>query len=716
MGWQPGSNDGTGEDPEARPGLLGRAPGDSPAERDPHLPGFAKGGEWDSCPPSSALAVALEAASGPQWRCPGATRDQMTGLLRQWQALESWAAAGKLGVLRALIRDDGQPLPGGGYHGDLPDGWTRSLTHEVALALSMPATSAEKLMWLAWNLQVLLPGTGALLADGDLTLAKARAVDGALNLLSGEDAAKAEAMIVPELPGKTYGQVQKLAAQAALTVDPESATRRREDAERNKCRVQVFREETGTVGLSGRDMPTDQALAAHASVCARAQEYKTSGAFPGDTRMDQFRVAAYLDLLNGISADARIASGQLIIVTQDGNEPDTDECETGQGGNDEPAAGERDCACRECDGNCPPPENDDNRVGGEPDDGGPDDDPGDLGSGDEPDGVGPHGGRGTGSPDGGSSDSAAQGSPGGHHSAPEPPPRLADLVIPLATLLGLAERPGEGHGLGPLDPALCRELAAAAIGSPWTRLCVTVTDSDGIAIGHGCARPPRRPKPAAKTTAARAPAPGPGHDPPPGSHLTLALPARLNLTISAAQLAELTAAGPPPASSAGPPGTSETRPPGTLAAPRPPGPGSWTFIRTDAPGPPDGYGNWLLVLPNGGNLTVRPEPVPTLACDHRHESHAYQPNDTLRHLVQVRDYECTFPPCSRHARESDFEHAIPYDKGGRTCGCNAGARSRACHQVKQAPAWKVTQPRPGWHQWQTPNGRVYTQGPKRYPT
>ncbi len=81
----------------------------------------------------------------------------MTGLLRQWQALESWAAAGKLGVLRALIRDDDQPLPGGGYHGDLPEGWTRSLTHQVALALSMPAASAEKLMWLAWNLQATLP-------------------------------------------------------------------------------------------------------------------------------------------------------------------------------------------------------------------------------------------------------------------------------------------------------------------------------------------------------------------------------------------------------------------------------------------------------------------------------------------------------------------------------------------------------------------------------
>jgi hypothetical protein len=42
------------------------------------------------------------------------------------------------------------------------------------------------------------------------------------------------------------------------------------------------------------------------------------------------------------------------------------------------------------------------------------------------------------------------------------------------------------------------------------------------------------------------------------------------------------------------------------------------------------------------------------------------------------------------------------------------ARSRACHRVKQSAGWKVTQPRPGWHQWQTPAGRVYVQEPKRY--
>jgi hypothetical protein len=256
-------------------------------------------------------------------------------------------------------------------------------------------------------------------------------------------------------------------------------------------------------------------------------------------------------------------------------------------------------------------------------------------------------------------------------------------VLPLATLLGLAERPGEGYGLGPLDPALCRELAAAAVGSPWTQLCVTITDADGIAIGHGCARPARKRKQHSTSQPQR----------PPGTGATFALPARVNLTITAARLVELTASGPP----------------------RPPGLQSWSLARTGDPGPPGGYGTWNLTLPDGRQLTVILEPVPTLACDHRHESHAYQPNDTLRHLVQVRDYECTFPACSRHARESDFEHAIPYDKGGRTCGCNAGARSRACHQVKQSPGWIVTQPRPGWHQWQTPAGRVYTQGPKRYP-
>ena len=62
------------------------------------------------------------------------------------------------------------------------------------------------------------------------------------------------------------------------------------------------------------------------------------------------------------------------------------------------------------------------------------------------------------------------------------------LTVPLTTLLDLADRPGEIPGLGPVDPWLARDLARAAAANPRTTWCLTVTDGQGHAIGHGCAR------------------------------------------------------------------------------------------------------------------------------------------------------------------------------------------------------------------------------------
>jgi hypothetical protein len=163
-----------------------------------------------------------------------------------------------------------------------------------------------------------------------------------------------------------------------------------------------------------------------------------------------------------------------------------------------------------------------------------------------------------------------------------------------------------------------------------------------------------------------------------------ALPARVNITVTQKHLAALAA---------------EPR----SAAP----PGDWELTPRTAD-------TWVLTLPGGRELTVRFDVVPTHDCDHRYRVSTYEPSDRLRRLVQVRDQECTFPPCSRPARDCDFEHAIPYDKGGETDACNAGARSRRCHQVKQMPGWTVTQPKPGWHVWTTPTGRTYIQEPWRY--
>jgi hypothetical protein len=67
-----------------------------------------------------------------------------------------------------------------------------------------------------------------------------------------------------------------------------------------------------------------------------------------------------------------------------------------------------------------------------------------------------------------------------------------NLTAPLATLTNLASRPGELAGLGPIDPWLARDLAAAAARNPKTTWCVTVTDREGHAVGHGCARPEPR--------------------------------------------------------------------------------------------------------------------------------------------------------------------------------------------------------------------------------
>ena len=81
------------------------------------------------------------------------------------------------------------------------------------------------------------------------------------------------------------------------------------------------------------------------------------------------------------------------------------------------------------------------------------------------------------------------------------------LTVPEATVTGRADRPGELGGIGPIDPDLARDLAAAAARNPRSTWCVTVTDKDGHAIGHGCARPVKRRKPD-------------GHDPPGGRGFT----------------------------------------------------------------------------------------------------------------------------------------------------------------------------------------------------
>ena len=555
MGWQPGLGGGTGERPDRGPGTPGGAL--RPA-RDPRFGEFAGDGSQGAPVPSGRLALLADELSGAERRCPGATGNELIRLLRTWAAIESWASGAKLGVIRELVRRDTGPRDGG-QHGDLPDEWSPSLRHELAAALACSTQSAETTAWLAWEQQARLPGIGALLDNGTLTFAKARAVTETFKYLTDADAARAEELILGQLADKTYTQVLRLAEQAALTVDPGLAERRREQTQRRDARVSFFRELSGTAGLAGRDLPPDEALTAMASVNARAEEYKDSDAF-GDTRMDVLRAQAYLDLLNGVPAYARIAAA----------EPQDDAADAAEALAWAEARAAR-AAAEVRDGH---------EARGKTEDlDDADDSPRADGNADKPDGGGP----------------------GPDDPGPEPgcPPaglpfkrRPADLIVPLATLLGLAERPGEVQGFGLLDPGLARELAAAAAAGPRTEVCVTVTSPEGYAIGHGCARPERRPRD--DLTAIT-----PGVSPP-------GLPARLNLTIPATALPGLT--------------DSHDRA------------GPWAFISRNDPAPPartgqgpppdgsanaDGYGTWTLTLPDGQQFGVRLDLLPTFACDHR---------------------------------------------------------------------------------------------------
>ncbi|WP_222850046.1 hypothetical protein, partial [Trebonia kvetii] len=555
-----------------------------------------------------------------------------------------------------------------------------------------------------------------LLAGGILTRSKARLVAQVFEPLDEDEAARAEALIAGELAGKSYPQVERLAWRAALAVAPDVAERRRSRAERC-ARVTVFREQAGTVGLSGRDLPAAEALAGHANVAARAAVYAASGAFPGQDA-SRLQAQAYLDLLGQIPAADRIAfaaaagseppgeaaphgAGRGSPQPPGGPGPDTagdDGDEDWFGGDDGPGPGRGDGGGDgdgpgDSGGGSPAPlagtGTSTSDVSGSPDTGGDDDDhpaddpdddipdPGDDyddpadDSGDDIPGPGGDDDDHILEPGGDDDDHPADdpdddipgpaddsdddipdlggdgGGLGGQEAPGPPSPPLAEVTVPLATLQGKAERAGDNRLLGPLDPALARQLAAAAANSPHSRWEITIVDEHGYATGHSIARPargrPGRPQP-----------PGPGPRRALGT-----LPARVTITVTEALLRELAAqAAQPP----------QRRSSAVASKPRSGAPpGDWELT-------PSKPGSWALTLPGGRHLTVRFDLVPTHACDHRYQTSAYQPGDRLRRLIQVRDHQCTFPTCSRAARESDFEHAIPYDKGGTTDACNAGAR------------------------------------------
>jgi hypothetical protein len=624
--------------------------------RDLLLDAFAQGDAAEWLRPNAWFGMVVSDLSGADGSCPGASDGEVFGLLSAWAAQDAWGSARKLAVLRELIRRHPKPGCQVGEPGR-PAQWDEGLANEVALQLGISVVGAQKVLILAWDLEARIPGIGRALATGRLDIGRVRMLHDELAVLTDPGhVAEAEAMILAGLARcRTWANLRRLVQRAVCTVDPDGARKRRETAERENARVKFWRDCSGACAMAAYGLPTDEALAANAQVEARAKEYRASGV---KRPVDILRVMAFLDLLNLVPAADRIArvkAEDAVNAESAANTRDPAASDDAAGAG-EPATGR--------DGGRAQPRPSGDHAPGRDDDGVPaegrpaGDGPGDG----DPDETAPAGP----SPDDASGDPGVRPdlshpSPGPDLSASSPAlPARVNLTLPLATQLWLAERPGEAWGLGALDPALVRQLAEAAARSPHSQFCVTITDEQGHAIGHGCCKPAR--------------------------------------------------------------GTRQGTARGTRNGKAPPGPdpprsrAAATFTPSGKPGPPGGYGSWILTLPGAAaRFTVDLYPIPVGECDHRYESPGHDPSDRLRHLIQVRDGACTFPSCSRLAHECDFEHAVPHEEGGRTCACNCHACSRSCHQLKQRPGWSVTQTAPGWHQWTTPSGRAYRQGPWQYP-
>ena len=442
---------------------------------------------------------------------------------------------------------------------------------------------------------------------------KAGIIARAVAVLDPAEARAAEALVLGRAGRLTPAGLRSAIARAVIEVAPEKAKERRTKAERD-ARVERWAEASGNAGLAGRELPPAEVMAADQRIAWRARQLKKAGLAGSDG-------GAARTSLHRLAARHRLPAPP--------GRPRTGQPRTGRPGQGSP---------------------------------------GQLGSRAGPAGR-PDRERGAGSAGTGRGQVWTGPRPGhaaGDRRAAAGFAGRVNLTIALATLLGLAERPGEIPGLGPIDPDLARDLATAAAQNPKTTWCVTVTDEQGHAIGHGCARPEpkghdRHREKRGKRGKRGKPGPRDGRDPPRGT--------RFALTAS------------------------------------------------DEHGPPGGYGSWRLSTGASGqrDLLVTLDPIAIDECDHRYEAKGHDPGVKLRHLSQIRHATCTGPGCRRPSTQADFEHNIPYEAGGRSCLCNGGPKCRFDHRLKQHPRWKVEQLTPATFRWTTPSGRQYITEPTRYP-
>ena len=99
------------------------------------------------------------------------------------------------------------------------------------------------------------------------------------------------------------------------------------------------------------------------------------------------------------------------------------------------------------------------------------------------------------------------------------------------------------------------------------------------------------------------------------------------------------------------------------------------------------------------------DPISGVLLDFGRET--YEPPQELQDFLIARDRTCRFPGCRQPAHLADLDHAIPWDKGGKTSAENLGALCRRHHNLKTHKGWNVESNPDGSCTWTSPAGQTY---------
>ena len=99
------------------------------------------------------------------------------------------------------------------------------------------------------------------------------------------------------------------------------------------------------------------------------------------------------------------------------------------------------------------------------------------------------------------------------------------------------------------------------------------------------------------------------------------------------------------------------------------------------------------------------DPISGVLLDFGRET--YEPPRELQDFLIARDRTCRFPGCRQPAHLADLDHAIPWEKGGKTSAENLGALCRRHHNLKTHKGWRVESNPDGSCTWTSPAGQTY---------